>query len=252
MDIPKDHPRYKSLMTRERLAKMVEEGLVTPTGLISHGRGEAYDYLMGEKSIPSALEAEKVAAAYLLRAKNPVVCVNGNAAALDPENLIALAKAVPAKMEVNLFHRTPERMEGLISFLESKGAERVLGREPDARIAALNHDRALCTKEGIFDSDVIVVPIEDGDRAEALVSMGKIVISIDLNPLSRTSCKATVPISDEMTRALENIIRFISELRGDEQAILKVINEYSNLSNRRETVKYICDSLMSGFETGDD
>ncbi len=252
MDIPKDHPRYKSLMTRERLAQMVEQGLVTPTGLISHGRGEAYDYLMGEKSIPPALEAEKVAAAYLLRAKNPVVCVNGNAAALDPENLIALANAIPAKIEVNLFHRTPERMEGLISYLESKGAENVLGREPDCRIPGLNHDRALCTKEGIFDCDVIVVPIEDGDRAEALVSMGKVVISIDLNPLSRTSCKATVPISDEMTRALENMIRFISELRGDDEAIIKVINGYRNDSNRRETVKYICDSLMSGFETGDD
>ncbi len=252
MDIPKDHPRYKSLMTREYLVQMVNEGLVTPTGLISHGRGEAYDYLMGEKSIPPALEAEKAAAAYLLRAKNPVVCVNGNAAVLDPENLIALANAVPAKMEVNLFHRTPERMEGLISFLESKGAVNVLGREPDCRIPGLNHDRALCTKEGIFDCDVIVVPLEDGDRAEALVSMGKIVISIDLNPLSRTSCKATVPISDELSRALENIIRFISELRGDEQAILKVINEYSSYNNRRETVRYICDSLMSAFETGDD
>ena len=252
MDIPKDHPRYKSLMTREYLVQMVNEGLVTPTGLISHGRGEAYDYLMGEKSIPPALEAEKAAAAYLLRAKNPVVCVNGNAAVLDPENLIALANAVPAKMEVNLFHRTPERMEGLISFLESKGAVNVLGREPDCRIPGLNHDRALCTKEGIFDCDVIVVPLEDGDRAEALVSMGKIVISIDLNPLSRTSCKATVPISDELSRAVENIIRFISELRGDEQAILKVINEYSSYNNRRETVRYICDSLMSAFETGDD
>ena len=239
-------------MTRERLAHMVEEGLVTHTGLISHGRGEAYDYLMGEKSIPPALEAEKVAAAYLLRAKNPVVCVNGNAAALDPENLIALAKAVPAKMEVNLFHRTPERMEGLISYLESKGAENVLGRVPDCRIQGLNHDRALCTKEGIFDSDVIVVPIEGGDRAEALVSMGKVVISIDLNPLSRTSCKATVPISDEMTRALENIIKFIQELRGDEQAMLKIIRQYSSQKNRRETVKYICDSLMSGFGTEDD
>ena len=54
MDIPKDHPRYKSLMTREYLVQMVNEGLVTPTGLISHGRGEAYDYLMGEKSIPPA------------------------------------------------------------------------------------------------------------------------------------------------------------------------------------------------------
>ena len=252
MEIPKDHPRYKSLMTRERLAHMVEEGLVTPTGLISHGRGEAYDYLMGEKSIPSSLEAEKVAAAYLLQAKNPVVCVNGNAAALDPENLIALANAIPAKMEVNLFHRTPERMEGLISFLESKGAENVLGRNPDCRIPGLNHDRALCTKEGIFDCDVIVVPIEDGDRAEALVSMGKVVISIDLNPLSRTSCKATVPISDEMTRALENIIGFIGDLRDDEVGRLKLIEQYSNKENRRETVKYICNSLMSGFEAGDD
>ena len=48
---PKNHPRYKSLMVREHLADMVEQGLVTPTGLISHGRGEAFDYLMGEKTI---------------------------------------------------------------------------------------------------------------------------------------------------------------------------------------------------------
>jgi 4-phosphopantoate--beta-alanine ligase len=143
-------------------------------------------------------------------------------------------------------------MEGLISFLESKGAGEVLGRNPDCRIQGLNHDRALCTKEGIFDSDVIVVPLEDGDRAEALVSMGKVVISIDLNPLSRTSCKATVPISDEMSRALENIIRSIEELRGDDETILKVIEQYDSSNNRRETVRYICDTLMSGFQAGDD
>lgn len=239
-------------MTRERLAEMVEKGLVTPTGLISHGRGEAYDYLMGEKSIAPALEAEKAAAAYLLSAKNPIVCVNGNAASLDPEGIIALAKAIPARIEVNLFHRTPERMEGLISYLESKGAEDVLGRDPDARIPGLNHDRALCTKTGIFDSDVIVVPIEDGDRAEALVAMGKKVISIDLNPLSRTSRMATVPISDEMSRAIANIIRFMDELRGDEEAILKTMDDFSNLKSRRETVRCICDSLMAEFDEGDD
>ncbi len=237
-------------MTRERLAEMVQKGLVTPTGLISHGRGEAYDYLMGERSTDAALEAERAAAAYLLNAKNPVVCINGNAAALDPEGLIALAKAIPAKIEVNLFHRTPERMEGIISYLESKGAENVLGCDPDCRIDGLNHDRALCTKEGIFDSDVIVVPIEDGDRAEALVSMGKVVISIDLNPLSRTSRMATVPISDEMSRALENIIRFIGEMRGDKERILKTMDGFSNIENRRETVRCICDSLMAEFEKG--
>ena len=248
VNIPEDHPRYKSLMTRERLAEMVQKGLVTPTGLISHGRGEAFDYLMGEKSTEPAMDAERAAAAFLLSARNPVVCVNGNAAALDAPNLIRLAETVGAKIEVNLFHRTPERMEGLISYLESQGAKEVLGRDPECRIQGLNHDRALCTREGIYDCDVIVVPIEDGDRAEALVSMGKTVISIDLNPLSRTSRTATVPISDEMTRALENMIRFAEELRGDDEAILKIKESYSKEDSRRRTVECICESLMAEFE----
>ena len=106
MSTPKDHPRYKSLMVREHLAEMVDEGLVNPTGLISHGRGEAFDYLMGEKTIAPALAAEKAAAAFLLRARNPIVCMNGNSIALDPKGLMALSEAVPARMEVNIFHRT--------------------------------------------------------------------------------------------------------------------------------------------------
>jgi len=235
-------------MVRERLAEMVRRGLVTPTGLISHGRGEAYDYLMGECSTPPSLLAEKVAAAHLLRAKNPVVCINGNAAALDPGNLIKLSNTIPSKIEVNIFHRTEERMELLISYLEDEGAENVLGRDPDARIPGLTSDRALCTKGGIFDSDVILVPIEDGDRAEALVRMGKVVISIDLNPLSRTSKTATVSISDEMTRALENVIMFIEELRGCDDEIDETIKQFSNTYNRKETIRIMCDSLMSGFE----
>ncbi len=226
-------------MTRERLADMVQRGLVTPTGLISHGRGEAYDYLMGERSTDAALEAERAAA-------------NGNAAALDPEGIIALAGKIPAKIEVNLFHRTPERMEGLISYLESKGAVNVLGRDPDSRIQGLEHDRALCTSEGIFGADVILVPIEDGDRAEALVAMGKKVISIDLNPLSRTSKAATVPVCDEISRAIENISRFVDELRGDRETIIKTLDDFSNQENRRRTVEGICRFLMDGLDGGDD
>ena len=206
--------------------------------------------MMGERSTDAALEAEKAAAAHLLNARNPVVCVNGNAAALDPKGLISLAEAVPAKIEVNLFHRTPERMEGLISYLEENGAREVLGREPDSRIPGISHDRALCTSEGIFDSDVILVPIEDGDRAQALVAMGKVVISIDLNPLSRTSKAATVPISDEMSRALENISHFMDELRNDGESIIKTIKDFSADDNRRRTIECICDSLMSEFDEG--
>ena len=235
-------------MVREHLAEMVDQGLVTPTGLISHGRGEAFDYLMGERTIPPALEAERAAAAFLLKAKKPIVCVNGNSVALEPKGLIALAKCIPAKMEVNIFHRTEERMRMLIEYMESQGADGILGRNPDARIPNLTSDRALCTKEGIFDSDVIVVPIEDGDRAEALIAMGKIVISIDLNPLSRTSKVASVPISDEISRAVENIARFVGELRGKDDEIDSIIKHFSAVRTRRDTIGYICDSLMSEFK----
>ena len=243
MSVPKDHPRYRSLMVRERLAEAVEKGLVNPTGLISHGRGEAFDYLMGERTLEPSRIAERAAAAYLLRARNPVVCVNGNAAALDAKNLLALGEAIPAKVEVNIFHRTEERMELLIEYLEEQGGKDILGRNPDSRIPGLTSDRALCTKGGIFDCDVIVVPIEDGDRAEALVAMGKVVISIDLNPLSRTSKTASVSISDEMTRALENIIAYIGELRGKDSEIDAIIKQYNNKENRMSMINCICESL---------
>lgn len=243
MVVPINHPRYESLMIREKLQEMVGRGIVTPTGMISHGRGEAFDYLMGEKTTVPALEAEKAAAAFLLNAERPVVCVNGNAAALGAKSLIETAEAVDAKIEVNIFHRSEERMELIIGYMESEGASNVLGRNPDARIPGLTSDRALCTKEGIFDSDVILVPIEDGDRAEALADMGKTVISIDLNPLSRTSKKASVSISDEMNRALSNITKFAEELKNDKSQISEIINGYDNRSVRRRTVAEICRTL---------
>ena len=78
-------------------------------------------------------------------------------------------------------------MEKVIAFMESLGAKGVLGRKADATIPGIASDRAMCTNEGIFTADVVLVPLEDGDRAEALVRLGKKVIAIDLNPLSRTA-----------------------------------------------------------------
>ena len=61
--IPKSHPRFVSLMTRELIVEGVRKGITSTQGLIAQGRGEAFDYLIGEKSIESALYAQKVAAA---------------------------------------------------------------------------------------------------------------------------------------------------------------------------------------------
>ena len=46
MKIPKAHPRYLSLTTRETVAQGVKNGITSITGLIAHGRGEAFDYLI--------------------------------------------------------------------------------------------------------------------------------------------------------------------------------------------------------------
>lgn len=248
MEISPEHPRYRSLITRERLSTAVEEGVVTPTGMISHGRGEAFDYLLGEKSTVEAEQAERVAAAYLLRARNPILCVNGNVAALVGQEIVTLAEIIPAQIEVNLFHRSPERMEKVISHMEKCGAKQVLGRHPDAQIVGISSTRSQCSKEGIFDSDVILVPIEDGDRAQALVNMGKTVIAIDLNPLSRTSRSATVSIVDEALRAIANITQYVKIMKGNEKLISNTIKHFSNEDNLKATVVRICQSLMAGFD----
>ena len=166
-----DHPRYRSLVTRELLAECVKKGVVSPEGLTAHGRGEAFDYFIGERTTASALLAERTAAALLLSARCPVISVNGNTAALAAKEIAALQKSCGAKVEVNLFHRTEERVRLIEDLLRSAGADVFSGTAE--RLLPLSHDRAWCRREGMFSADVILVPLEDGDRCEALVAMGK-------------------------------------------------------------------------------
>ena len=239
MKIPKTHPRHTSLMTREKLVKAWKAGVAVPEGLIAHGRGEAWDYLLGEETSAPALVAEKAAAAYLVSAKRPVISVNGNVAALASKEIVRLAKAIPATIEVNLFHRTEARINRIMRRLTKAGARNVLGPRPDARIPRLDSNRALAHRDGIYRADVVLVPLEDGDRTEALVRMGKTVVAIDLNPLSRTSQMATVPVVDELTRAVLNIDKFVRELRGNPEETARIIRTYSKAGNLGAVYSYI-------------
>ena len=211
-DIPESHPRYKSLVTRKHLADLALDHVVSLEGLTSHGRGEAFDYLIGEKSPATAIEAEKIAARVLLAASHPVLSINGNTAALAAKEIAELQQASGAEVEVNLFHRTEERLQKVTALLESAGV--LVAKGPVERCVPLPHNRGLCRPDGIGSADVVLVPLEDGDRCEALVGMGKIVITVDLNPLDRTSKIATVPIIDEVTRALPVISSECRRLRS--------------------------------------
>jgi 4-phosphopantoate---beta-alanine ligase len=204
--ISRKHPRYNSLVTRAGLAAAAREGVVVSEGLIAHGRGEAFDYFLGERTTPSARRAERAAAVWLLAARHPVVSVNGNVAALAAAGVARLARAVPAlRVEVNLFHRTPARARAIAERLRAAGVRDVLGVRPTGRVPGLPSDRALVDARGIGRADVCLIPLEDGDRTEALRRRGQRVIAIDLNPLSRTSLAADLPIVDELRRALSGI-----------------------------------------------
>jgi 4-phosphopantoate--beta-alanine ligase len=207
--------------------------------MIAHGRGEAYDYLLGEQTIPSAHEATLHALKALSNAERPVISVNGNAVALAGEQLLVLAQQLNCPVEINIFYRTPERMSALLGRLESIKKERsldveILGAEPNARIPGLKGPRAKCTKEGIIDSDVILVPLEDGDRCEALVTMGKTVIVIDLNPLSRSAKMGTITIVDELTRVVENMLSQFDSIK-----MSKTSNTYDNDETLRDALQHI-------------
>jgi len=243
-DIPKSHPRYASLVARERVAEGVKRGLTSSQGLIAQGRGECFDYLLGEKTTASAAKATNAAAALLLLAKQPALSVNGNVAALVPEEMALLAQALDAPLEVNLFHRTEERVKKIADLLRERGAKRVLGENPDATVPGLEHARALATRGGIYDADVVLIPLEDGDRCEALAAMGKAVIAIDLNPLSRTARKATISIVDNILRAVPNLTAQVKELSSAPRRDLeKIVQAYDNQRVLHQAVQEIQDHL---------
>ncbi|MDD1675974.1 MAG: phosphopantothenate/pantothenate synthetase [Methanomicrobiales archaeon] len=241
--IPPDHPRYRSLLTREYLASCARDGIVTLEGLTAHGRGEAFDYLLGERTTDSALLAEQTAAAFLRTARRPLFSVNGNTAALAAPLIARLQEVSGIPVEVNLFHRTEERLQKIRTYLETQGVTVLTGVAE--RLLPLSHDRAFCQREGLFNADTVLVPLEDGDRCQALRDMGKRVIAIDLNPLSRTAKAASLTIVDELTRALPRITEAFPTLSSDDCArlIVSLDNRYF-LSSALEEMKRRLDARL--------
>ncbi len=232
--ISKNHPRAKSLLIRERLVDGFENGVVAKEGLLAHGRGEAFDYLLGEKTTKAAKKAIRAAASALILAKNPIISVNGNITALCPKEIVQLAKTLDAKIEVNLFYENRERRKNIVKILKKNGAKNVLGLEPKfyKRIPGLDSARRIVDKNGIYAADVVLVPLEDGDRTKSLKKLGKKVITFDLNPLSRTAQTAHITIIDNVIRGMGELILACKKLSGKNDAALrKIVRHYSNKRN---------------------
>ena len=103
------------------------------------------------------------------------------------------------------------------------------------KIEGLEGPRSNCTRDGIGRADTILVPLEDGDRCEALISLGKEVLVVDLNPLSRSSRMATVTMVDEVSRAFEGILSCLLNDSDYRQT------DWDNRKSLKESLKEIGD-----------
>ena len=250
--IPDTHPRAESLRVRERLIEALEAGVLTESGLIAHGRGECFDYLIGEKTQSFALRAEKAAVATLLLAEHPVISVNGNAAALCAVELIELSSLLDAKLELNLFYRSARREKAISKLFRKLGFEGLLGnRTQRASIRGLDGGRAKVNPKGLLIADTVMLAIEDGDRTLSLSRLGKNVIAIDLNPLSRTASAASITIVDNILRAIPRMIELAKDLRyRSTWELREILESYDNSKNLREAIGFIRTRLNSVSQNG--
>lgn len=243
--IPKTHPRYESLLLRDKIKNAFKEGYLADSGMIAHGRGETFDYLIGEKTTETAKKACEAAVANLFLAKNPVLSVNGNTTALAIDEIIDLAKATDSKIEINLFYRTEERVNIITEMFKERGWDEILGTNDEKLeyINNLNSPRATASKDGSYTSDVMLVPLEDGDRAEVLVENGKKIIAIDLNPVSRTAKMSTITIVDNIVRAVPLMTKIAKEFK--EKCLDKNTEFLENISNNFSNEENLKDSLAA-------
>jgi len=226
---------------------------VATAGLIAHGRGEAFDYLIGEETTEPALNAIKAAASALLTAEKAVISVNGNTAALVAEEIVRLARVTKAKIEINLFYRSLQRELAIKELLEKAGARKVLGvgENASAKIPELGSERRRVDLRGMLAADVVLVALEDGDRTQALTKLGKKVIAIDLNPLSRTAQKATITIVDNVVRAMPKLLEIAGKLKQDVEKCHEILFNFDNKKNLVESMKLINERLSKLAEKGE-
>jgi 4-phosphopantoate--beta-alanine ligase len=242
IELHESHPRYLSLLAREKLVTGFKRGLVASEGLIAHGRGECFDYLIGECTIESAKAAVNAASATLLLARYPVISINGNVTALCVDQICQLNRSLEnSAVEINLFYYTKERERLISEEFKKYGLLKIFGIDPKnlVSIPELESNRRFVDRNGISKADVVFVPLEDGDRTIALKRMNKKVITVDLNPLSRTALSSDITIVDNIVRVIPQLIECIKyhKKHSSENDLKELIEGFDNMDGLKKALE---------------
>ena len=143
-----------------------------------------------------------------------------------------------------MFYYDESRKKKIAKSLKKAGAKHVLGTNPASyrRISGLSSSRRIVDRDGIFAGDVILVPLEDGDRTAALKKAGKTVITFDLNPLSRTSQTADITIVDNVVRGMKLLVSACKKSKkkssnfNNKKSLARAVLEIKNNLKRRASI----------------
>ncbi|MCK5151617.1 MAG: DUF137 domain-containing protein, partial [Candidatus Thorarchaeota archaeon] len=153
-----------------------------------------------------------------------------------------------APLEINLFYYRKEREDAILMALHDAGAKAILGTHdrPSSTIPELSSNRRKVDPDGIGSADVVLVPLEDGDRTEALSKIGKFVVTIDLNPISRTSIYSDITIVDNVTRALPLMVQYAREMSSlPREELKRILDGFDNTANIRSALNLMVEHLSS-------
>ena len=132
--------------------------------------------------------------------------------------------------------------------MQKYGVKKILGIDNSKKttIPELESNRRNVDSEGIFKSDVVFVPLEDGDRAVALKKMNKKVITVDLNPLSRTSIASDISIVDNIVRAIPQLIKYVEyhKKNSAKKELKKIISCFNNEESLSDSLNILKSSKM--------
>ena len=77
------------------------------------------------------------------------------------------------------------------------------------------------------------------------------MIAIDLNPLSRTSQKATITIVDNVVRATPKLVEMAGKLKQDIKKCHEILLNFDNKKNLPESITLIKERLSKIAEKGE-
>jgi 4-phosphopantoate---beta-alanine ligase len=88
--------------------------------------------------------------------------------------------------------------------------------------------------------------LEDGDRVVALKKMNKKVITVDLNPLSRTSIASDISIVDNIVRAIPQLIKYVEyhKKNSTKKELKKIISCFNNEESLSDSLNILKSSKM--------